>query len=108
MCLALLDAASVHDCGKEFTATFHNCKGEETSECHYYNHENAGAYGALFFNYEHDDALTVSILVNLHMRPYQWENSPNTEKLQNKYRKLWGNKLYDSVMLLHEADVSAH
>lgn len=108
MSLALLDAASVHDCGKEFTATFRNCKGEETTECHFYSHENTGAYEALFFDYEHKDTLKVSILVNLHMRPYQWEKSPNTEELQNKYRKLWGDKLYDSVMLLHEADVSAH
>lgn len=108
MKVALLDAASIHDCGKEFTATFRNCRGEETSECHFYNHENTGAYEALFFNYGHDDALTVSILVNLHMCPYQWEKSPNTEKLQNKYKKLWGDNLYDSVMLLHEADVDAH
>lgn len=106
--VSLLEAALVHDCGKPFTATYCNHKGETTSECHYYNHENTGGYNALFFDYDIAEPLEVSILVNLHMRPYQWEKSPNTEKLKNKYKNMWGEHLYNTVMMLHEADVYAH
>lgn len=106
--ISLLEAALVHDCGKPFTASYYNHKGEEGNDCHYYFHENVGGYDALFFDYDKADPLEVSILVNLHMRPYQWEKSPNIEKLQNKYRNMWGEELYDAVIMLHEADVHAH
>lgn len=54
--------------------------------------------------------LDVSVLVNLHMQPYYWEREQghNKERLCNKYRKLWGDMLYDEVMKLHEADKAAH
>ncbi len=41
------------------------------------------------------------------MQPYFWEKD-NNEKLHNKYRKLWGENLYNDIMLLHKADKYAH
>lgn len=107
----LLQAALVHDCGKPFVKKFENAKREPTKESHYYLHENVGAYDSLFFEYTNDvNPLDISILINLHMQPYNWERQDKeTElKLRNKYRKLWGDSLFESVIMLHKADVAAH
>lgn len=104
----IINAAAIHDCGKLFTKTFKNGKGKVTDVAHYYSHEHVGAYDSLFFQYVADiNALDVSILVDLHMKPYVWERDGN-EKLRKKYLKLWGDELYQGVMLLHEADKAAH
>lgn len=100
-------AGFIHDCGKPYTMRFKNSKGDPTEFAHYYGHENVGSYNALFFDCVGADPLDVSVLVGLHMTPYYWEKD-NNEKLHNKYRKLWGEELYNSVMKLHEADKSAH
>ena len=102
---ALVYAGMLHDCGKPFTATFTNKKGEATSECHYYDHHYVGAYNSLFYNYEHRcSSLEVAIIVMWHMQPY----FNKEEKTKEKYRKLWGEELHRNIMLLHEADKSAH
>lgn len=117
--LSLIIAACIHDCGKPYVKNFKNANGKPTDEAHYYRHENVGAYEALFFDcpVENDglhsiraNILDVSVLVNLHMQPYYWEREQghNKERLCNKYRKLWGDTLYDEVMKLHEADKAAH
>ena len=99
-------AALLHDCGKTFTKTFVNSKGETTDIAHYYSHEHTGSYDSLF--YLHDaHPLRVAVIIRWHMQPYFWERD-NNEKLHNKYRKLWGEYLYKDIMLLHEADVNAH
>lgn len=107
---ALIIAACMHDCGKLYTGKFENAKGEPTEERHYYKHENVGAYEALFFDCQKADPLDVSILVNLHMRPYNCEhqNEETELKLYDKYRKLWGDDLFKCVKILHEADKAAH
>lgn len=92
-------AAILHDIGKPFVRTMTDARGNPSDDAHYYGHENVGAYEALF--YKCDDPLYVSVLVNLHMRPFTLK----TEKVREKYRKLWGEKLYNDVMLIHEADV---
>ena len=103
-------AGYLHDCGKPFTKTFINLKGEKTEIAHYYNHNNSGAYDSLFFRYPDSvDRLDVSVLINLHMMPYFWEkDKEHGEKTRQKYQKLWGNELYNNVMKLHEADKNAH
>lgn len=109
--LLLSCAAAAHDNGKVFVKKFENAKGEHTNIAHYYNHENIGAYNALFFDYEFNvDVLDISILVNLHMMPYNWERQNNeTElKLRRKYYKLWGAETYNNVIMLHEADKAEH
>lgn len=103
-------AGLLHDCGKPFTKSFVNSKGEETDVAHYYQHHCVGAYDSLFFAYpENVSRLDVSILINLHMMPYFWEKDKEYgEKTRQKYQKLWGNELYNNVMKLHEADKNVH
>lgn len=95
-------AALIHDCGKPMCKAY----DDETKEYRYFNHENAGAYLCLGYMYpENVDYLEVSLLVNLHMVPYSWKDD---EVLINKFRNLWGEKLFDNVMRLHVADGLAH
>jgi len=116
-------AAILHDCGKPFVKQFENSKGEQTEEAHYYNHEHVGSYDSMFYRYyDGEDAvskgdlkvLKVATLINLHMIPYMWEreerngNVITANKMINKYKKLWGEELFNEVMILHEADKSAH
>ena len=103
-------AGLLHDCGKPFTKSFVNSKGEETDMAHYYQHNCCGSYDSLFFRYPDEvDKLDVSVLINLHMMPYFWEkDKEHGEKTRQKYQKLWGNELYNNVMKLHEADKNAH
>ena len=103
-------AGLLHDCGKPFTKSFVDSKGEETDIAHYYQHHCCGAYDSLFFRYPDDvDRLDVSVLINLHMMPYFWEkDKEHGEKTRQKYQRLWGNELYNNVMKLHEADKKAH
>lgn len=89
-----------HDCGKPYTQTFYNMKGEKTEEAHYYDHQNVGAWivlGALpEFLTEH--FFMIVWLVNNHMEPF----------FNSKfYRSLYEveKKLLDEA---HEADVYAH
>lgn len=104
--LALRLAGALHDCGKCFCKTFTNSKGEVTDVAHYYSHEHCGSYDSLFYGSE-KYSLDVAVLIRWHMQPYFWEKD-NNEKLHNKYRKLWGEELYEDVMKLHEADKAAH
>lgn len=99
-------AAVIHDIGKCFTKTFKNSKGETTDVAHYYSHEHTGSYEGLFYGPE-EKALDVAILIRWHMQPYFWEKD-NNEKLHAKYRRLWGEELYQDIMRLHEADKFAH
>ena len=103
-------AGLLHDCGKPFTKSFVNSKGEKTDVAHYYQHHCVGAYDSLFFRYPDEvDRLDVSVLINLHMMPYFWEkDKEHGEKTRQKYQKLWGDELYNNVMKLHEADKNAH
>lgn len=103
----VMRAGLLHDCGKPFVKTFTNAKGEVTDVAHYYCHENVGAYDVLFYDCGAANPLDVSILVNLHMKPYVYEKDNNT-KLRNKYKRIWGEDLFARVELLHEADKSAH
>ena len=106
MSTEMIYAALLHDAGKMFTQTFKNSKGEVTEQAHYYNHERVGSYDSLFYETSCSN-LYVSTLIRWHMQPYFWEKD-NNEKLQNKYRKLWGKQLYQDIMTLHTADKEAH
>ena len=102
----MIFAALTHDCGKPFCATFKNKKGETTEECHYYDHQFVGAYNSLFYDYRTSaaDPLDIAIRIMWHMQPY----FNKEEKTQNKYHKLWGEELYQDIMVLHTADKEAH
>lgn len=101
-------AALIHDCGKPFTKAFFNMKGEPTEIAHYYQHHCNGAYDALFFDYgekETEDILMISLLINLHMMPFGW----NEGKGNAKYRKLWGEEIYSQIEKINDADrASSH
>ena len=106
---SLYYAGLLHDCGKPFTKSFINSKGEKTDIAHYYNHQNIGAYDSLFFDIPWIYKIDVSILINLHMTPYFWEKDiEHGEKTRLKYQKLWGQKLYENVMTLHLVDKYSH
>lgn len=101
----ITSAALIHDCGKPKCATYINSKGEQTNECHYYNHQFCGSFDSLFFS-GIDKHLYVAQLIQWHMRPYlAWEQS---DKAMQKDRKLLGEHLFNDICLLHAADVSAH
>lgn len=104
----LARAGLLHDCGKPHVKSFANSNGEPTEVAHYYSHENVGAYDVLFYDCHDANTLDVSILINLHMKPYAWERDGGNEKLRNKYKRLWGDELFEKVERLHEADKSAH
>jgi len=104
----------LHDIGKPFTKTYLNAKGEEDGDCHYYQHHCVGAYESIIhavFEYSDicinvNDVLDVSNLIYYHMHPYcSWNQS---EKAKEKDKELLGNKFFERVMKLHEADVAAH
>ena len=105
----LKTAGLLHDCGKPFCKTFANSKGEVTEQAHYYNHEHVGSYCSLFYgdHYERTNPIYIATLIRWHMQPYFWEKD-NNEKQHNKYRKLWGENLYEDIMKLHAADKAAH
>lgn len=104
--IALRNAAVLHDNGKYFCKTFKNSKGDITEHAHYYNHEHVGSYNSLFYKML-CHPLDVAVLVRWHMQPYFWDKD-NNEKLHNKCRELWGEKLYQDIILIHKADNAAH
>ncbi len=99
-------AALLHDCGKPFTREV--CRTEDgREEAHYYQHNCTGAYDALFFDYPGKtdaDILEISLMINLHMTPFSWKNTGNHN---DRMRDLWGQRLYESVLLIHDADQAA-
>ena len=102
--MTLVYAGLLHDCGKPVCATHINKKGEYDEDCHYYDHQFTGSYESLFYDYGNINPLDIAIIIMWHMQPY----FNKEEKTKNKYRQLWGEKLYQKVMKLHEADKLAH
>lgn len=103
-------AALLHDNGKVETKTRLNFKGINDGECHYYQHQCVGAYNALFYGnvlgLDSDELSDLCNLIYYHMHPYMsWNKS---EKSRNRDLNLLGESMFDSIMLLHEADVAAH
>lgn len=101
-------AAYLHDIGKLHTKTRLNSKGEDDGNCHYYQHHCAGSYDSFQYNYEFSDKerLEIAQYIYYHMHPYMsWKQS---EKSRENDRKLLGEKVFNNIMLLHEADVATH
>ena len=118
----LVIAAGTHDLGKYYTKAFVDSKGNPSKEAHYYGHENYGAYMFLVGQNhvvstgdyecaktdksEQKNNLYIASLINWHMRPHTaWKQS---DKARERDRKLIGEAMYQDIMLLHEADLSAH
>lgn len=98
----LAQAGYLHDCGKPFTKTFVNTKGDATDEAHYYNHPNVGAYESMFF--ETANTAEVAALITWHMYPYSW----NSDKTKLRYLELLGSEFFNRLIKLHKADKEAH
>lgn len=107
----LLIAALLHDNGKLFTQTKTNSKGENDGNCHYYQHQCVGAYECLLYLhttgfFTNEDMVYISNLIYYHMHPYlQWKSS---ERVKKKDKELLGARLFNDIMILHEADLYAH
>lgn len=96
-------ATKLHDIGKPF------CRGDrDGGGYNYHGHQCVGAYDTLFFDYPVGELLEASILVNLHMVPHQWDNGEISEKKILEQKTLYGYKLTEQLIRLHEADVAAH
>lgn len=103
----LYEAAMLHDIGKPFTKAFKNSKGEDTDIAHYYEHHHVSAYDSLFYISPALDVLYVAGLIQWHMRPFELERAPKSQKALEKFKRLIGEKMYNDVMVLHEADIKA-
>lgn len=98
------NAAYLHDYGKLFTHTV-----DESGTWHYYGHAEYGTYKLLehcLVKGENDDGYDVSDIVdtlfyvNYHMLPFDWQ----TDKVKEKYKKIFGKDKFEMLMLMHEAD----
>jgi len=101
-------AAYLHDIGKPFCQTYQNTKGETTEKAHYYCHENVGAYLAMFYLYNENcinsEIVEICTLIQNHMKPYFFE----FEKTRKRYNDLFGDRLYNDIMLINKGDRVAH
>lgn len=95
-------AALYHDIGKMFTKV-----EKEDGHFSYHGHANVGAYyymTNLIEDIHTDETLYIMALINYHMLPYDW----SSDETYIKYKKLFGHKLFYDLLLINEADKSAH
>jgi len=97
----------LHDLGKLYTKTYFDKKGEATDIAHYYNHHNVSAYEFMFYfkidSFVNDNQY-ICQLINYHMQPYFIE----TEKSKKKWLAIWGEKMYNDIMIVNKYDRLAH
>lgn len=85
-----------HDIGKLYTKTL-----DEDGIAHYYSHHNVGAYILLCADWWGESiSREIIFYVNFHMNPFFWKE----EKTHEKYKKLFGEKRYNNLMLLNYCD----
>lgn len=99
---SLSEAAYLHDIGKADTKSFKNSRGDDTPYAHYYHHQNVGAYNSLFVKTEGGDTLKRAFYIQHHMLPFFVSESD-----PNKYKKLYGDSLWEDLLSLHKADLLA-
>ena len=103
--LVLKNAAYFHDIGKPFVKEWN----EEKQRCTYHQHHLVSAYNSLFYLKQEDtisdmNILEVCNLIQFHMRPYSIENKKSEDQLIS----LLGEKRYNDLKILHQADLNAH
>ena len=100
--LAIFDGCMIHDIGKTFTQKF-----DENGVAHYYNHSNIGAYYMLnewCRNGLIDRYILIRLfIINYHMRPFDWNTPKAIQKAKNRY----GEKNFQMLMEINEADINA-
>ena len=107
-------AALYHDCGKPFTKSHLNSKGESTEDAHYYNHHCCGSYDSFLYalndkdcigDFTCEEIIYIANLIYYHMHPFlQWRQS---EKARERDKKFLGEEMYNDIMELHRADLAA-
>lgn len=101
LCDGFMIGARLHDYGKLFCQTF-----DEDGIAHYYGHENVGSYKILtemimpYTTWDTKRRLDCCFLINYHMFPMNW----NTEKAQNKWKKIFGEGKYQILVDFNECD----
>ena len=88
-------AAITHDCGKPYTKSFTDSKGNVCEYAHYYQHQCVGAWMSYGFG---ETTPYVAWLISTHMDVY----------LNTKYYNNLPPFLKKDIDLLHEADLAAH
>lgn len=91
----LMDTLLLHDVGKLFTQT----KPDEKGDCHYYNHDNVGAYIALACGLP----LFGSQLITYHMLPYMKD-----VKGLETWKKRMGSYFVHWLDIFHICDMAGH
>lgn len=106
-------AGRLHDIGKLKTKTFINSKGEKTDIAHFYNHEKVSAYDSLFYvnlrsriEMMKDEEFVLETIKLIQWHMLLWTKM--SEKTEQKYKKLLGEKFWNDLMILHKADEEAH
>jgi len=96
------EMAILHDIGKFYTKTI-----DDNNICHYFNHENVGAYEVLSMEYIQEEYSVdwgsfheEIFLINYHMLPFGWK----TDKAKEKWRRIFGDKKFQMLMDFHECD----
>jgi predicted kinase len=101
--VSMLTAALLHDCGKPIVAK----PKPDTEFLSFIGHENVSAQLAIlclkYLKMSDLYAIKVATYIQLHMRMHKLE----TEKAKNKLLKTVGPKLYEELLLFHEADSHA-
>ncbi len=93
----MLEGSKLHDVGKLWTKV-PNKKDANISS--YYGHANVGAYWKICNGFTIEEAF----YENYHMHPYNW----NTDKAKNKWKKIFGERKFNNLLTLNEADRLAH
>lgn len=109
-------ASALHDCGKPFTQTYKDSKGNDSTFAHYYNHECVGSYNSLFYSDitdEYYDKLITAALIRWHMILHFSKNwkQKTIEKYLKEFtsdERLKEMQFYKALELLHEGDRNAH
>ena len=103
----LYEAALLHDCGKPFTQTFKDSRGNSSDTAHYYDHEHVGSYNSLFYDSYSNKKLLIAVLIRWHMQMH-FMNKKDQQHTIDKYKKLFGEPLWSLLCVLYEGDKSAH
>lgn len=111
----MIEAGFQHDLGKHKTKAFKDSRGNPTDEAHYYSHDNVGAYlwlsGDKQNEWTKEGFLFIAVLIQWHMQPYFLRDKDGDYTIKFKEwcdKRGFDHMFYESVCILHEADMAAH
>lgn len=112
-------AALLHDVGKPFTKSNLKRNGEVDSVCHFFNHQNCGAYDSIFYSSTIYESLSKALELmgidhdltaqeKLYIADLIYHHMDFFAKDEDKIKQRIGDKMYEDLLKLHEADMNAH